>query len=261
MWLRNQVTALLNSINNNNTNNNNTTDNNTSVSAFVQTTEPLPYITSEDGPHSMYDIRNIEMVEQFLDRVPNANSFEISRIAAKHVLNEMSFLMLTRELLVYAKVGEYPIVNNIEVWQKWPIKKLFQAWRPCMTFNSSATEPLKLKDLLANVKVGCNFNRGHKVASMVSKILEKTSECPNPTAADHMEAIKLLLSKHKKLSGTDFDPKGTVYKQLENANLRNIGEYKQKMSAIAKRLESANFTMEEMGTHHHIRGSQEDTTP
>ena len=103
---------------------------NTSVSAFVQTAEPLPYLTSIDGPHSIYHIRNIEMVEQYLDRVPNANSLEISRIAAKHVLNEMSFIMLTREDLVYGKVGEYPVIHNNEVWQKWPIKKIFQAWRP-----------------------------------------------------------------------------------------------------------------------------------
>ena len=122
-----------------------------------------------------------------------------------------------------------------------------------MAVNSSATKPLKLKQLLKNIKVSCNFSRGHEVARMVSKILEKTSECANPTDADHAEAIKLLLSKHKKLKGTDFDPNGTVSTQLENANLRNIGDYKQMMSDIAKRLESVNFTMEEMGTHSYIR--------
>ena len=62
IWLRQQLTTLLANLANN------TSD---SSSAFVQTTEALPRLTSIDGSHSIYDIRSIEMVEQYIDRIPN----------------------------------------------------------------------------------------------------------------------------------------------------------------------------------------------
>ena len=106
------------------------------------------------------------------------------------------------QTLVFLKVGEYPQgPGNTEVWHNWPIKLIFRAWRPCMQVNSSATEPLKLKDLLAGAKVSCNYNSGHEVGRMMSKILEKANECSNPTTADQAEAIKLLLKKHKRVAG------------------------------------------------------------
>ena len=128
--------------------------------------------------------------------------------------------MMTRDDLVFGKVGEYPQgPDDTQVWQDWPIKKILKAWRPCMEVNSSATEALKLKDLLVDARVACRFHKCHEVGRMMAKILEKANECTNPTAADQAEAIKLLLKKHKRLVNTRLDPHGHVCEQLENANL------------------------------------------
>ena len=47
---------------------------------------------------------------------------------------------------------------------------------------------------------------------------------------------------------------------LEDANLRTIDDYKRKMSNITGRLESASFTIDEMGSHT-LRRAQEEENP
>ena len=130
-----------------------------------------------------------------------------------------------------------------------------------MKINSSATEPLKLKNLLAGVKVACNFFlKGNEVARMMSNVLQKANECLNATVDDQAEAVKLLHRKHRRLAFTSFDPNGKVCEMLEDANLRNIDDYKRKTSAITGRLETASFTIDEMGSHT-LRRAQEEENP
>ena len=144
--LRQQVATLMATIANNSS---------ASSSAFVQTTEALPRLTS-GGPQSIYHIRNIEIVEQYVDRVLNGTLMSIELIAEPQVITAMNSVMRTRSDFVFEKVGELPQgPNNTRVWLTWPIKMALQAWGPCIEKNSSATQALKLKELLVDVKVAC----------------------------------------------------------------------------------------------------------
>ena len=129
-----------------------------------------------------------------------------------------------------------------------------------MKANSSATEALKLKDLLAEAKVACRFDKCQEVGRMMSKILEKADECTNPTAADQAEAIKLLLKKHRRLVNTRLDPTGHVCELLENGQLRTIEDYDVMMSAITKELESASYVNQKMGLQTLRESQDEDLT-
>ena len=84
----------------------------------------------------------------------------IELIAEPSTVTEMNSVMRTRSDLVFQKVGELPQgPNNTRVWLTWPIKKALLAWRPCIEKNSSATQALKLKELLVDVKVACPFGQ------------------------------------------------------------------------------------------------------
>ena len=119
----------------------------------------MPLLTA-DGPQSILHVRNIEVVDQFIDRTPNGHQLSIRQIAEIFVLNTMSSVMRTRSDLVFDKVGEFPQgPGDTQVWQNWPIKMILKAWRPCIEMNSSATQALSLKELLTDVKVACEFNK------------------------------------------------------------------------------------------------------
>ena len=133
-----------------------------------------------EGPYSIYHIRNIELVERYIDRVPGGHAMPLHLLVDGKTTAVMNYAMKARSDLVFQKVGKRPHTGKTRDWLTWPLKEILLAWRPCIEKNSSATVALELKDLLATVTVACKFEESHAIAAMVTKMCKRPKNVPNP---------------------------------------------------------------------------------
>ena len=216
------------------------------ASSSVQTTERVPQLTL-NGPNSVRSLRNIEIIEQFCLRYPGRYRFD--QFADQPTIDAMSSIMRTRTDVIFDRIHDRPQTEgDVQAWLTWPMSKILAAWRPCIAKHASASQALTFKELLKNHDVASDFSSSWSVGEAISRLRERARECTNPSEADQLDAISLILSKHQSLTTTDYDPNGLVFGALKKVRLQTIAQYDVTMSDIAGRLETASYIHQEMYT-------------